>query len=197
LQSKILAALQNRTVTRLGSNVNIPIDVRLISATNADLKTMIADGRFREDLFYRLNTITMDVPPLRERGSDIGLFAHHFLKVYREKYHKGELTITSRAIKALSTHPWPGNVRELQHCMERAVILADGKLIDTQHLSLNQAGSGGPATAFQTLEEMEKQMIATTLEKEGGKIKVVAEKLGITRQTLYNKIRKYGIDLQE
>lgn len=197
LQSKILAALQNRTVTRLGSNHNIPIDVRLISATNADLKTMIDDGRFREDLFYRLNTITINVPSLRERGSDIGLFAQHFLQVYREKYHKGELTISSGAIKALLSHHWPGNVRELQHCMERAVIMADGKLIDTQHLSLNQAGSGAPATAFQTLEEMEKQMIAATLEKEGGKIKVVAEKLGITRQTLYNKIRKYGIDLQE
>lgn len=197
LQSKILAALQNRTVTRLGSNVSIPIDVRLISATNANLRALIAEGRFREDLFYRLNTITVDVPPLRERGPDIELFANHFLQVYREKYHKGELKISKEALKAISAYQWPGNVRELQHCMERAVIMADREVIDTQHLALRQAGSDIPAAAFQTLEEMEKQMIATSLEKEGGKIKVVAERLGITRQTLYNKIRKYGIDFKE
>jgi DNA-binding NtrC family response regulator len=197
LQSKILAALQNRTVTRLGSNVSIPIDVRLISATNADLSALITEGRFREDLYYRLNTITIDVPPLRERDSDIGLFAQHFLQVYREKYHKEELQISKEALKAISDYHWPGNVRELQHCMERAVIMADREVIDTQHLALKQGGSQMPAAAFQTLEEMEKQMIKATLDKEGGKIKAVAEKLGITRQTLYNKIRKYGIDLQE
>jgi DNA-binding NtrC family response regulator len=197
LQSKILAVLQNRTVTRLGSNVSIPIDVRLISATNGDLRALIAEGRFREDLFYRLNTITIEVPPLRERGSDIELFAQHFLQVYREKYHKGDLKISSEALRVLSDYHWPGNVRELQHCMERAVIMADREVIDTQHLALNPAGSDIPATAFQTLEEMEKQMIANSLKKEGGNIKAVAEKLGITRQTLYNKIRKYGIDSQE
>jgi DNA-binding NtrC family response regulator len=197
LQSKILAVLQNRTVIRLGSNVPIPIDVRLISATNADLKALIAEGRFREDLFYRLNTITIELPPLRERGPDIELFAKHFLQVYREKYHKEELKISSGALKAITEYHWPGNVRELQHCMERAVIMADDKLIETQHLALNKAGTHAPAAAFQTLEEMEKQMIVSTLEKEGGKIKPVAEKLGITRQTLYNKIRKYGIDLKE
>lgn len=197
LQSKILAALQNRTVTRLGSNVPVPIDVRLISATNADLRALIAEGRFREDLFYRLNTITIEVPPLRERGSDIVLFAKHFLQVYREKYHKGELEISSEALKVFSDYHWPGNVRELQHCMERAVIMADREVIDTQHLALNPAGSDLPATGFQTLEEMEKQMIANSLKKEGGNVKAVAEKLGITRQTLYNKIKKYGIDSQE
>ena len=194
LQSKILAALQNRTVTRLGSNVPVPIDVRLISATNADLSAMIAEGRFREDLFYRLNTITIELPPLRERGPDIELFAQHFLQLYREKYHKAELKISSEALKLISEHHWPGNVRELQHGMERAVIMADREVIDTQHLALNPAGSDVPAAAFQTLEEMEKQMIVTNLEREGGKIKAVADKLGITRQTLYNKLRKYGID---
>ncbi len=197
LQSKILAVLQNRTVIRLGSNVPIPIDVRLISATNADLKSLIAEGRFREDLFYRLNTITIELPPLRERGPDIELFANHFLQIYREKYHKEELKISSEALKVISKYHWPGNVRELQHCMERAVIMADDKFIDKQHLALNKAGTDAPAAAFQTLEEMEKQMIVSSLEKEGGKIKPVAEKLGITRQTLYNKIRKYGIDLKE
>ena len=194
LQSKILAALQNRTVTPLGSNLPIPIDVRLISATNADLKTLIVEGRFREDLYYRLNTITIEVPPLRERDSDIELFARHFLQLYREKYHKAELKISSEALRAISEYHWPGNVRELQHCMERAVIMADREVIDTKHLALNPAGSAEPAAAFQTLEEMEKQMIVTSLEKEGGKIRAVADKLGITRQTLYNKLRKYGID---
>ena len=197
LQSKILAVLQNRTVTRLGSNVPIPIDVRLISATNAALREMIAEGRFREDLFYRLNTITIEVPPLRERGPDVELFARHFLQLYSEKYHKSELKISSEALKVFSAYQWPGNVRELQHCMERAVIMADREVIDTQHLALYQAGSDVPAASFQTLEEMEKQMIVSSLEKEGGKIKAVAEKLGITRQTLYNKLRKYGINLQE
>jgi len=197
LQSKILAVLQNRTVIRLGSNVPVPIDVRLISATNADLSSLIAEGRFREDLFYRLNTITIELPPLRERDSDIELFARHFLQLYREKYHKAELNFSPDALKAISAYHWPGNVRELQHCMERAVIMADREVIETKHLALNQAGSDMPAAAFQTLEEMEKQMIVTSLEKEGGKIKAVADKLGITRQTLYNKLRKYGIDLQE
>lgn len=194
LQSKILAVLQNRNVTPLGSNLPIPIDVRLISATNADLKALIVEGRFREDLYYRLNTITIEVPPLRERGSDIELFACHFQQLYREKYHKSELEFSSEALKAISEYHWPGNVRELQHCMERAVIMADREVIDTKHLALNPAGSAEPAAAFQTLEEMEKQMIVTTLEKEGGKIRAVADKLGITRQTLYNKLRKYGID---
>lgn len=194
LQSKILAALQNRTVIKLGSNVPIPIDVRLISATNADLSALINEGRFREDLFYRLNTITIEVPPLRERGPDIELFALHFLHMYSEKYHKPDLKISSEALKVLSSYQWPGNVRELQHCMERAVIMADRDMIDKQHLALNLAGSDVPAAAFQTLEEMEKQMIETSLEKEGGKIRAVAERLGITRQTLYNKIKKYGID---
>ena len=197
LQSKILAALQNRTVTRLGSNVSIPIDVRLISATNADLSELISEGRFREDLYYRLNTITIDLPPLRDRGPDIALFAEHFLQLYKDKYHKAELKFSSEALKHISAYHWPGNVRELQHCMERAVIMADRKVIDIQHLALKQPGSDVPASAFQTLEEMEKQMIVISLEREGGKIKAVAEKLGITRQTLYNKIRKYGIDLQE
>lgn len=194
LQSKILAALQNRTVIRLGSNMPIPIDVRLISATNSDLSAMIAEGRFREDLFYRLNTITIEVPPLRERGPDVELFVRHFLQLYSEKYHKSELKISSKALKVLSEYQWPGNVRELQHCMERAVIMADRDMIDTQHLALNPAGSDVPAAAFQTLEEMEKQMIVTSLEKEGGNIRAMAEKLGITRQTLYNKLKKYGID---
>jgi len=197
MQTKILAALQNRTVTRLGSNVSIPIDVRLISATNAALREMIAEGRFREDLYYRLNTITIEVPPLRERGPDVELFARHFLQIYSEKYHKPGLKISPEALKAISSYQWPGNVRELQHCMERAVIMADRDRIDKQNLALNLAGSNVPAAAFQTLDEMEKQMIVTSLEREGGKIKAVAEKLGITRQTLYNKIRKYGIDLLE
>ena len=197
MQTKILAALQNRTVTRLGSNMPVPFDVRLISATNADLKDMISDGRFREDLFYRLNTITIEVPSLRDRGPDIKLFARHFLKIYSEKYHKSGLKISPEALKAISAYQWPGNVRELQHCMERAVIMADSELIEKQHLALNQAGSNVPAATFQTLEEMEKQMILARFEKEGRNIKVVAEKLGITRQTLYNKLRKYGIDLKE
>jgi DNA-binding NtrC family response regulator len=114
--------------------------------------------------------------------------------LFREKYYKGDLKISPDAMQALLAYHWPGNVRELQHCMERAVIMADREVIDKKYLALNPAGSDFPEAAFQTLEEMEKQMIVTSLEKEAGKIKAVADRLGITRQTLYNKLKKYGID---
>lgn len=195
-QAKILAALQNRTVTPLGSNQSIPINARLISATNADLRELIDQGSFREDLFYRLNTITIHVPPLRERGKDIELLAEHFLQLYSEKYHRGSMRLGAEALKALFKYSWPGNVRELQHAMERAVIMTDGKVIQASHLALSQAATVAGSASFQTLEEMEKQMIERKLRSEAGNIKLVAEKLGISRQTLYNKIRKYDIDPQ-
>jgi DNA-binding NtrC family response regulator len=194
LQAKILAALQNRTITRVGSNMPIPINIRLISATNKNLETMIKDGLFREDLLFRINTITIELPPLRERGTDIMLLADFFLNKYANKYDKNGLKISQRAYKNLMKYSWPGNVRELQHCIEKAVILTDNKLLDQDSFSLdNNAHNSRGKIQFQTIEEMEREMILTTISKEKGNMSIVAKKLGITRQTLYNKLKKYEL----
>jgi len=193
LQAKILAALQNRTVTRIGSNNPIPIDIRLISATNRDLQKMINDGLFREDLLYRINTITIEIPPLRERGSDILLLARFYLDMYRVKYNKYSLGISQRAERRLMEYRWPGNVRELQHCIERAVILADKSEINENNLALNSHIQQNNNISFQTFEEMEKQMILVSIEKEKGNMSAVAKRLGVTRPTLYSKMKKYNL----
>jgi DNA-binding NtrC family response regulator len=193
LQAKILTALQNRKVTRIGSNMPIPIDIRLISATNRDLNALIKEGLFREDLLYRINTIAIEIPPLRKRGSDILLLAFFFLDRYRSKYHKPGLRITQKAEKQLMNHNWPGNVRELQHCIERAVILADQTEIDESLLALSSSLEQSNLLPFQTFEEMEKQMILASLEKEKGNLSAVAKSLGITRPTLYSKMKKYAL----
>ena len=194
LQAKILAALQNRTITRVGSNIPIPIDIRLISATNKNLETMIVDGLFREDLLFRINTITIELPPLRDRGTDILLLADFFLHKYASKYDKGGLKISNRASKKLMKYSWPGNVRELQHCIEKAVILTDDKLLDHDNFSLdnNTINSRGKVQ-FETIEEMEREMILNRISEEKGNMSIVAKKLGITRQTLYNKLKKYEL----
>jgi len=194
LQAKILAALQNRTVTRIGSNTPIPIDIRLISATNRELQAMIADGLFREDLLYRINTITIEIPPLRERDSDILLLAGFYLNKYGAKYNKPGLKIIPKANQKLMNYPWPGNVRELQHCIERAVILADKDEIDEHNLALTSNLQQKNSFPIQTFEEMEKQMILASIEKEKGNMSAVAKNLGITRPTLYNKMKRYHIE---
>lgn len=194
LQAKILAALQNRMITRLGSNIAIPINIRLISATNKNLETMIVDGLFREDLLFRINTITIELPPLRERGNDILLLADFFLNKYANKYDKHGLKITNRAAKKLMKYSWPGNVRELQHSIEKAVILSDDKLLDPDSFSLeNNTISSRGKVQFQTIEEMEREMILDSISKEKSNMSLVAKKLGITRQTLYNKLKKYDL----
>jgi len=194
LQAKMLNALQSRTVTRLGSNIPIPIDIRLITATNKDIRAMVAEGTFREDLLYRINTITIALPPLRERNRDILLLAEYYLGKYASKYDKPGLKITKAAQEKLLKYKWPGNVRELQHCIEKAVILTDGKILDKQNFSLNtEPMAAKPGFRFQTIEEMEKEMILNTVKAENGNMSTVARKLGITRQTLYNKLKKYGI----
>jgi DNA-binding NtrC family response regulator len=193
LQAKLLAAIQNRTVTRIGSNKPIPIDIRLISATNKNLKQMIEDGLFREDLLYRINTITIEIPPLRERGTDILQLTEFYLNKYGAKYGKPNLTIGKKAEKRLMDYPWPGNVRELQHCIERAVILADIEEIDENTLALSSQANPPESKSPRTFEEMEKQMIIACLEKENGNMSAVAKTLGITRPTLYKKLRRYDI----
>jgi DNA-binding NtrC family response regulator len=194
LRAKMLGALQTRTITRVGSNTSVPVDIRLITATNKDLQALVAEGLFREDLLYRINTITIHLPPLREREEDILLLAEYFLKKYAAKYEKNGLKITRQAMERMLEYPWPGNVRELQHCMEKAVILAEEKVLDADHFALEGRSTGTMnVTAFHTLEEMEKAMIVAAIEKEKGNMSRVARKLGITRQTLYNKMKKYGL----
>jgi DNA-binding NtrC family response regulator len=193
LQAKILAALQNRTVTRIGSNTPISIDIRLIAATNRDLPKMIAEGLFREDLLYRINTITIEIPPLRERGTDILLLARFYLDKYGTKYDKPGLRIGKKAEQKLMDYPWPGNVREVQHCIERAVILAEKDEIEEPNLALSSQVQQAGSVSFQTFEEMENRMIIASIEKENGNMSAVAKSLGITRPTLYKKMKRYDI----
>lgn len=194
LQTKILAALQNRTIMKVGSHKPVPIDIRLVSATNKNLNEMVAEGLFREDLLYRINTITIEVPPLRERGDDILLLADFYLNKYALKYDKPGLKINQKGREALMNYNWPGNVRELQHSLEKAVILSEGRVLEENSFSFGpRLGQQNSGYQFKTLEEMEKEMITACLEKEHGNLTAVSKKLGITRQTLYNKFKKYGI----
>ena len=193
LQAKLLHVLQNRTITRLGSTEVIPVDIRLLCATNMDLEAMVEDGSFRMDLLYRINTIGLEVPPLRERGEDILLLAGYFLHNFSQRYNKAGLQMDEGAEEALNSWPWPGNVRELQHSMERAVILADGKTISRESFQFSRAATAISNSLDGSLEEVEARLIAYAMEKNRGNMSAVALQLGISRQTLYNKIRKYGL----
>ena len=194
LQAKMLRAIQTRSITKLGSNKPVDIDIRLISASNKNIRNMVAEGSFREDLLYRINTITIELPPLRKRGNDILLLADFYLEQYATKYDKPGLKISKRAKNKLLNYKWPGNVRELQHCIEKAVILSEGNLLDEYSFSLdNQRFNPNKETGIKTIEEMEKEMIISAIHKEKGNMTAVAKNLGITRQTLYNKMKRYGI----
>jgi DNA-binding NtrC family response regulator len=191
LQAKLLASLQNRTIFKLGSNIPVPIDIRLISASNRDLNIMVSEGLFREDLLYRINTITIEVPPLRVRDNDILLLAEYYLHKYMLKYDKHKLKINQKAQKKLLKYHWPGNVRELQHCMEKAVILADDNMLNESSFTLYDSGSYPEIDpGDKTLEEMENAIILASIEKEKGNMSAVAKKLGISRPTLYKKLKK-------
>jgi DNA-binding NtrC family response regulator len=192
LQSKLLVALQNRAVFPVGSDQQIPVDIRLISATNRNLDELIKTGDFREDLLYRINTIHIHVPPLRERGEDIELLASAFLGRYAKKYQKNNLRLGSQSIKKLMKYHWPGNVRELQHTIEKAVILAETDTL-TANDFLFQGRTQVKKERDKTLEEMEKEMIVRAVDKHNGNLTAAAEKLGVSRQTLYNKIKRYDL----
>jgi len=193
LQSKLLAAIQNRQISRIGSNQPIPVDIRLICATNKDLGMMVRDGLFREDLLYRINTIHIEVPPLRERGEDILILADFFLRKYASKYSKPNLKINEQAQQKLMNYSWPGNIRELQHTVEKAVILSDNKVLKPEDFFMKQVITGKPLEMAKTLDEMERQMILQAIEKHSGNLTAAADQLGITRQTLYNKIKKFEL----
>lgn len=192
LQAKLLSALQNREIVRVGSNKKIPIDIRLVCATNANLPELVKTGQFREDLLYRINTIQIEIPPLRERVSDIPLLADFFLNLYRNKYKKENLIISADAKEKMSRYTWPGNVRELQHTIEKAVILNDSNILNADDFFFDKKYKDSEKM-FGTLEEMEKAMIEKSLKLQEGNLSAVAAQLGITRQTLYNKLKKYNL----
>jgi DNA-binding NtrC family response regulator len=178
---------------RVGSNKLIPVDIRLICATNSRLPEKVSEGLFREDLLYRINTIQIEVPPLRDRVDDIPVLAFHFLKIYCEKYNKPNKRIGTPALEKLSTYQWPGNIRELQHSIEKAVILSDSSVLNPSDFSFHASSKGLMDNNNTTLEEMEKKLIGESIKKYDNNLSVVASKLGITRQTLYNKLKKYDL----
>ncbi len=189
-QAKLLSAIQNKTIVRVGSNKSISVDIRLICATNVDLEKMVAEGLFREDLLYRINTIRVEVPPLRERGDDILVLADFYLNKFITKYAKQGLRINQPAREKLNDYAWPGNVRELLHTVERAVILSEGDVLKPADFLLNTKAPVTLETGPNTLEAMEQLMIANALEQHRGNYSAAAEQLGISRQTLYNKMKK-------
>jgi DNA-binding NtrC family response regulator len=192
LQAKLLAAIQNRKISRIGSNQMVPIDIRLICATNKNLESMVQEGLFREDLLYRINTIQIEVPPLRERGNDVLVLADFFLKKYSSKYNKPGLRINQQALDKLQKYSWPGNIRELQHTIEKAVILSEGNVLKPEDFFIRPLVSAKQGKMDLTLSDMETRMINHAIEKHNGNLSAAADQLGITRQTLYNKIKKSG-----
>ena len=194
LQAKLLTALQNRNITRLGTNSPINIDIRLITATNRNLFEMSEKAEFRQDLLFRINTIHINIPPLRNRKEDIIPLTEMFLKRYSEKYKKDNISISKSAEDRLMNHRWDGNIRELQHTIEKAVILCDDNVINPEHLGLYQSvSSSSSSDNGSTLEDVERRTIAEAINSNNGNLSLVAQKLGITRQTLYNKIKRYGL----
>lgn len=190
-QAKLLNVLQRRCVTRVGSNRLVPVDIRLICATNKNLPAMIADGAFREDLLYRINTIQLELPPLRDRRQDIVPLAKRFLAHFAKYYGKTVDGFSDEAKDALTANRWQGNIRELRHTVEKAVIIADTATVECRDLMLRPA----PVSAESgTIEEMECSMIREAIAKYAGNLSIVAAKLGISRQTLYNKMKRYEIE---
>ncbi|MGN1220690.1 MAG: sigma-54-dependent transcriptional regulator [Candidatus Cryptobacteroides sp.] len=192
LQAKLLRVLQNRTVTRVGSEKQIPVDIRLICATNMDLEKMVSEGRFREDLYYRINTMHICLPALRERPEDILPLAGRFLARFAEKYRRTAAGIDPEAADLLRSHLWSGNIRELQNTIEKAVILSEGTSLKAEDLSLEKKSMAKVAPK-QTLDEAEAQTIRNTMARCNGNLTLVAKELGISRPTLYSKLKKYDI----
>lgn len=199
MQAKLLTALEKRVITRLGSTASVPIDVRLICATNVPLRQEVEQGRFRQDLLYRINTVELHIPPLRERGEDILLLADFFLGRMARKYHKAVTGINREARQKLMRYAWPGNVRELEHAIERAVILTSSASLRPENFILEAppasaaAGGNGEEADTLNLEQLERQAIAKALRRSEGNLTRAAEYLGITRYALYRKIEKLGL----
>ena len=200
-QAKLLRVLEDGELERVGSSRTLKVDVRVISATNADLSAAVAEGAFRKDLLFRLNTVELHLPALRERGEDIPLLAHSFLARFGKRYQRDGLRFAPSALSALSAYPWPGNVRELSHAIERAVLMTGGDVIDAGALNLAAGsvavGSGAHATPINTqmtVEQAEEQLVRQALEQTSGNIQRAAAKLGLSRPALYRRMEKYGIE---
>ena len=193
MQAKLLQVLQNREVVRVGSNKPLPVDIRLICASNMPLHEMVTAGLFRQDLLYRINTVELHVPPLRERPQDIHLLAAHFLKIYATKYQKQIRGISPEALERMQHYPWPGNVRELQHVMERGVIMSEGQLIGPNDILPETPDQQVILPEILNLEEIEQTTIRHALSKHSGNLSRAARELGLGRTTLYRKLSKYRI----
>ena len=196
LQSKLLSVLQNRNVVRLGTNKEIPIDVRLICATNMPLYQMVKEGKFRQDLLYRINTVEVHVPSLRERVEDIPALIDHFLEIYCHKYKIIQKRVSEDTLSRLKKHDWPGNIRELQHAVERAVIMSDSNVLLPHDFFLSspiEDRSENLDLDNLNLEEAEKMLVRKVIDKHGGNISKAAKELGLTRASLYRRIEKYGL----
>jgi two-component system response regulator HydG len=194
LQAKILTALDRRQIIRVGSNKPIPIDVRLICATNMPVHAMVAQNRFRQDLLYRVNTVEIRLPPLRERAGDIRLLVDHYLAQFGRKYQKPGLKVSPAAFDRLEAYPWPGNVRELQHAVERAVIMSDAAVLQPRDFFFGTPEVSGPSPAEDfNIENMEKLLIERAIRKHQGNISRAANELGLSRAALYRRMAKHGL----
>ena len=194
LQSKLLTVLQQKKIQRVGSNEEIAVDFRLIAATNLNLHEMVYEKKFRQDLLYRINTVEIRVPSLRERIDDIPLLLDYFLQRYASKYKRNGIKVDKTVISKLKKYPWPGNIRELQHAVERALILNEGKVIQSAELFINDMNPlPKKETGPLTLDEMEKQFIHQSLMENGGNVTDTARTLGMTRTALYRRMRKHGL----
>lgn len=194
LQAKLLTVLQNRKVVRVGSNKPIEVDIRLVCATNMNLAKMVKEGSFRQDLLYRINTVAIQLPALRDRPEDVPLLAEHFLKIYCKKYQKPELRVPEYVVKKLQKYNWPGNVRELQHALERAVILSDGNNLKSSDFQfLTEESEEEKQFENYNLEELEKWAIKNALVKHKGNVSHAAKELGLTRGSMYRRMEKYGL----
>lgn len=192
MQAKLLSVLQIRKVARLGDHQLRTIDIRLICATNKDLRKMVQEGTFREDLLYRINTICLESPSLRSRDNDVSLLAEYYLKKYAHKYGRKEMCLSGEAVEQLKKYDWPGNVRELQHTMEKTVILSDHCLLKAEDFNLEKHKSDSELHPM-SFEEMEQKMISSSMNRHKGNLSKVAQELGVTRPTLYHKIKKYDL----
>ena len=193
LQAKLLRAIQSRSVVRVGGSEAIPVNIRLICATNMDLDALVREGRFREDLYYRINTVHIALPPLRERKEDILPLAQLFLDRYAQKYHRPLTGIAEAAAQALKEYRWSGNIRELQNCIEKAVILSEGTTLTGKDLQLERSGKPDVTAIRAVSESEEERLVRDAMERTGGNISAAAKMLGVSRPTLYAKLKKYGL----
>jgi DNA-binding NtrC family response regulator len=194
LQAKLLRVLETGEMERVGSSTTRRVDVRVLAATNADVNAEAAAGRFRQDLLFRLNTIEIHIPPLRERREDLDLLAHHFLRGYAQRYRKSLSGFDSAALKAIHEHPWPGNVRELDHAVERGVLMTPGPVVRAADLGLRAPAAGASRLEEMSLDEVERHLIQRTLGRHDGNVSQAAKALGLSRSAMYRRLQKHGLE---